>query len=69
MSHRILSFKYSGWFWLLRVATGELESRSYTPERARSLLRAWEGDDVLNDWVQSLSPEDAARLFAILHEP
>lgn len=69
MSPRVRSFQYNSWFWLLRVATGELESRSYTPEQARSLLRAWEGDDVLNDWAQSLSPEDSAKLFAILHQP
>lgn len=48
---------------------GEQASRPHTPKRARSLLRAWEGDALFNDWAQSLSPEDAAKLHYLLSAP
>ena len=60
------------WRRLLRIALGELFDFSVYSSGHRigavRILKVWQGTKEFNDWAQSLPPEDAAKLFAILHE-
>ncbi len=57
---------------MLRIATSDPETnREYSifkAEDARKVLQHWVSSTIFYRWAQSLSPEDAAKLFAILHE-
>ena len=61
------------WGELLKVAFGEPSADplygSYSRAHAAHTLRMWQSLFTFKIWAQSLSPEDAAKLFAILSAP
>lgn len=56
------------WGCLLQAAFSEGGVDLWSPEGARQSLKFWAINANFRAWAQSLPPEEAAKLFAILHE-